>query len=508
MEYQDKFKAIPGTTGYYRDPLSLIISTPNARTIRRLLTLKNTSVAWQLNKARQSLKKASSKRDQLDIMEVAPECATYVKLKARINGLSETIKELEPQLTEYLYRDNPDGTITVPPGMWYLCDSIKGNEHLNTKLKPYYIDGLRDYQIEGLGELYRYNRATLVLATGLGKGRCIASICIAAAKAGLRSIVVVPTDYLVGQTLEVINHYHDSVTGAGGGRYPELGKDILVTTAQSALQYIASYDVVLSDEAHHLPCNTWTELMSSAEKATHFYNFTGTAMRADGLGAMIHSFAGPVVFERDARWGIANGWLNPLRCFQVRFARKNRRDKTAYRLPDGVMATRAYHTLVERSEILGFIKGKAELAVQRGRRVLVVFRYIPTGLLFKRFCEQAGFPVEVGCAYSGSRLSKLPLQKFKKGDLKVLIGTDKLLSEGIDIGDISLLIMVTNHSSDVTTSQMVGRILRPQAGKPASICIDVSAAGYSQFERSADCRLERFRTITDQIDIEEREIVI
>lgn len=62
------------------------------------------------------------------------------------------------------------------------------------------------------------------------------------------------------------------------------------------------------------------------------------------------------------------------------------------------------------------------------------------------------------------------LEKYKKGEIPVLVST--LLKEGVDIPEISAIILAGGGKSDVMTIQTIGRALRPKPGGEAVI-VDV-----------------------------------
>ena len=102
-----------------------------------------------------------------------------------------------------------------------------------------------------------------------------------------------------------------------------------------------------------------------------------------------------------------------------------------------------------------------------------------------------------------SKSPKYPLIQFNKGETKLLVACDKLVSEGINIPDATLLLQLTQHSSDVTTYQMAGRILRKSEGKELAIIIDFVTMGYAQFERAAEKRLKVYQYLTEDVKVVE-----
>ena len=61
-----------------------------------------------------------------------------------------------------------------------------------------------------------------------------------------------------------------------------------------------------------------------------------------------------------------------------------------------------------------------------------------------------------------------------------------------------MLIMNTQNSSDVSTLQMIGRVLRKYPDKTNAIIINIEILGYSQFERAGARRRELFDKIAGE----------
>jgi superfamily II DNA or RNA helicase len=501
-------QVIPGLTGKYINDLELDISGNELKKLRHALTIKNGSIAWRVNFLKKKIKYWDSIAETPieQFVLVPSESPLYEKqfavaekkiekAKEKSQALKEEMEELLPLVTQILYDDNPDGSITVPPGLWYECSSVTDDYHLNYDLKPYYLETdtvkLRQYQTEALDELYKYKRAMVELATGLGKSKIIQSIALAAVKSNKRVMIVVPSEYLVGQMCEELKAIHPNTTAQGGGREATLGWDILVTTQQSAGNFADRPQVVIFDEAHHSPAETWTKLAMSLSAATHVYGFTATAFRADGLDTLIHAFCGPVVYSRDVRWGIENGYLSPLLAFSIIVNPKKNNRKI--NLSDTIPATTAYKILAPSYEAMVVARDKLIAGTAKGRKAIVVFKTVEACKVFRKFCS-TDIDMDVASAQQG-RKSKAPMKRFKNGESNILLINSGLIAEGVDLPDADLLIQLCQNSSDVMTLQMLGRILRKPLGKINAILIDITTNGYKQFERSG----QRRRTLYSNI---------
>jgi superfamily II DNA or RNA helicase len=124
---------------------------------------------------------------------------------------------------------------------------------------------------------------------------------------------------------------------------------------------------------------------------------------------------------------------------------------------------------------------------------MVLFRTVAAGEAFVQVCRP-----ELDLGVASSKFRK-PLADFRSGTSQVLISNDKLVSEGIDVPNANLLIQVIQNSSDIITSQALGRVLRKSEGD--AIVIDVTVSGYAQFDRAQNARASVYASITDDVSL-------
>lgn len=479
----DSFQQVKMTSTGNPLVIELQCSSESLEKIKKKLTVKNTSIRFQVERLQSSITFLA--KNAAKFVEGSDEHQKYIN---EINKVKQEIASLKDKEFTEFFEQTDKNTLQVPAGFWFLAGKSDGS-HLNKNLDSFFAPGLRDYQKQALLELYKYKRAGICLATGLGKSLIIASICKAAENSGLRACVVVPTDYLVGQMERTIKTLSDSVSTVGGARKYKLGKNICVTTAQSALKVIDNFDVIAVDECHHSPASTWVDIFSQS-KATHVYSVTATPYRSDGQDLAIHAFTGPIVYERDARWGISNGWLKPLKVYMKNIKSFDSKGKQIV-FKDKYNAQKAYKALSTTPELMSEIKDKLQSALKSGRKCIVLFKTVNACLALYKFCgKELGFNV-------ASAKNKKPLDDFRDGKTNILVSNDRLISEGIDIPDANFLIMVTQNSSRVITSQAVGRVLRKTDG--FAIVIDITLDGYLKFSNSKKSRADVYRSITDDV---------
>lgn len=386
------------------------------------------------------------------------------------------IATVKTQVTEEYYEDLADGSgLQTMPGFWWMASQVTKNEHLNTILK--YVDPAlyggripRPYQIEAVQEILKYKRASISAFTGAGKSLILLMITMSAVKSQKRVCIITPNIELMKQMLATIKTVHSNVSGLGGNLSYKPGCDVLVTTVQSARGYIDSFDVILCDEMHHNPAKSFMEVLAAASKATHVYGLTATWSRNDGTDALLSAFTGPVVYSRDVKWGIDNGYLTPLDVISYVI-------HGAPRCHSGMNGMIAYNKIMTSPVITHELFLMVKKLNQAKKKTLVLFRNVKAGLAFKDYCAKAELEIEVA-----SSKFRGPFYAFKEDKSNLLISTHSLLGEGIDIPRLDVVINATQLGSEGLTKQIVGRVLRLSEGKKRALLIDISVGNvFAQF---------------------------
>jgi superfamily II DNA or RNA helicase len=254
--------------------------------------------------------------------------------------------------------------------------------------------------------------------------------------------------------------------------------------ASESNQSVSAWGGVVVHNCQHVAAATWLNLMTSTHSADHCYNLTATPFRADGLDLAIHAFGGPIVYEKTVRWGIENGWiLEPTVCLVT----INGDD-----IPSNSLATTAYKKIFKK-DVLDIIKQYMLKGIESKRKIIVIFKTLKPANDLRKVCKDC-IPFNVASADF-----KNPMIAFKNGETPVLVGTIGLISEGVDIVDACMLIVVTQHGSAVSTFQSVGRILRKRENKNKPLVIDITVTGYSQFEKAFHKRERVYKNISNDI---------
>ena len=469
------FDCVPHTHGYIQSNNIELIIEGNIEPVKEYLTCYNESVQWQLNML-------LKQRAFSDVLREAERQAQISKLKEEVKHefFAETVL-------------NIDDVLSVPAGFWYLCQNVQNNAHLNTDMTPIVPKYLREYQKDCLLTMLKYKRASCSLATGLGKTVLVSAIVHSAIFAGKRTMIIVPTIDLIKQTIASFKNLGiENICGVGGVYQFKHGCDCCITTMDSCIKYIEIFDVVVMDESHHSSAKTIQNALISAVNATHVYGVSATPYRTDGMDLGVHSFTGPIVYEKTAKWGIENGWLTEPKIFMAKIRKLpwcNSKMLRAY----------AYGKLAAHNLTFKYILKNTLKALEAKRTVVIIFTTVKAGQKFQKYCEKV---LKFSVAHAKYRV---PFDQFVKGETNLLVGNVKLFGEGVDIPRISCIITVCNNTSEIMTRQVLGRAMRIAEGKKDAIVLDIGLSGYEPFDKAFEYRKQTYLTVVDvvkEMDVE------
>ena len=472
------FDYIPDLQGEYKgNEITLSGSLSVLETVKKILTVEN--------------KAAVSKIKQLKRQK--PYNAKHaIKIQKELQDL-EKEKQIE------FFGENKDGTLSVPPGFWWLVKDMTGH-----RVKRYELDVSpvgpktpRDYQVNAVSKVLEYRRGCIVLPTGTGKSMCISLLSRALINRKLRVLIVVPTVELISQMLKDIKQITQNSCGIGGKHKFKEGVDVAIATVNSGRNYSDIFDAIIIDEAHHSSSNMYKELAIFGSNAKYIYGFTATPVRADNLELGFHGIVGPIVFEKNSKWAIENQYLCPvaITCLTI---------SGLGRIHESTHQQTAYKMLCSRDKTLHSMLNLVKSALGKGLKVLVLFKTVEPSAEFCEYATEMGIFCEP--AHSGYRN---PFYKFKKGETSLLVSNSSLLGEGIDLPDVDFMISCVQNSAEALTRQVIGRGLRYKEQKKL-IFIDITTAGYGVwnkdsekffdiFKQYAKSRYSVYESITDDV---------
>jgi superfamily II DNA or RNA helicase len=344
---------------------------------------------------------------------------------------------------------------------------------------------LRPYQKQALAAWSGFDRrGVVVLPTGAGKTR----VAIAAIRAtGLPSVVLCPTRALAETWVRELGRWTDGPIGLVGDGERRVER-ITVMTFESAYRLMdvfgERFGLLVVDEVHHFGTGARIEALE-ASPAIARMGLTATISPMDPVQlTRIEELVGPVVFETRLE-ELTGTHLAPVtvRRISVRLDTKPYRNFArsyfaAYPGADFESLTRALAASSSGRLVLSAYRRGIELAsFPRAKRRLVA-RLLQT----HRDDKSLVFTAYIENAYSLARENLIPviggqtptaerrevLARFADGRYRA-IASARVLNEGIDVPDARVAVIVAGTLGVREHVQRIGRVLRPSAGKEATV---------------------------------------
>jgi superfamily II DNA or RNA helicase len=335
---------------------------------------------------------------------------------------------------------------------------------------------LRDYQALAVGLIRRRLSeapATFIeVPTGGGKTRIIAEVARLPELATGRVLAVAHTDVLVEQLARGIR-----ATGIVKARQDDVGASLIAASVQTlsvrgrldrVLDASPPVSLLVVDECHHATAPTWERLIGRCKDAgAKVLGVSATPFRADG--ADLEEVFGPPAFARSIAEMVEAGWLVPVSWRRVRlpvnFRHIPRRagDFTAA----GIEAALSPHSKAVAERTASLIDGRPTVVY-----AATVAHAHELAEAFRRVGVAAG--VVHGQQDHDER--DRVLDEWRSGTLRVVCNC-QLLTEGFDYPELAAVVVSRPTRSQTLYVQMVGRGLRPAAGKDDCLVLDVVGQG-------------------------------
>jgi len=332
---------------------------------------------------------------------------------------------------------------------------------LNSVWNPEYT--MRRYQQRAVKTALKNKMG--VLALPVGSGKTIVGLRIIH-EVGHAALIVVHTKELLYQWAEKVREVLGIEPGiVGDNKWEE--REITIAMIQTLLSRGADklqneYALLMFDECHRTSAAEKFYQLGLSLPQIYRYGLSATPWRrVKGEEIKIEAVVGPIIFEVRAEDLINEKFLAKPKfeviTYESTMPSFSERYKELYE--DMIMNNE------ERNRAI--VKKAVELA-RKGHRVLIDVKRIEHGKILKEMLAENGIKAEFLSSESPNRWEIL--EEFKEGRIPVLIST--LLKEGVDIPEISAIILAGGGKSDIMTIQTIGRALRPKTGMKAVI-VDV-----------------------------------
>lgn len=327
---------------------------------------------------------------------------------------------------------------------------------------------IRPYQVDAINSLIKVTSGFCIAATGAGKTAICGGLSDMYGRAGLRSIVVVPSGDLVTQTVDAYNMLGLDV-GAYSGGIKQMDRQHTIATWQSLQnnpQLMKEHGMFIIDEAHGAKANVIQKLVNVAGADIKYrFGVTGTFPKPLTDQYSLKSTIGPINYEISARWLIDNGYLAEIDIELV----ETDESYVGEAFPDYSSEKSFIEKKDERLEAIAedIIKKRDEHG-----NTLVLVGSKKMGRLIQKLIPDS--IVMDGETDNDTRQEEY--SEYDKVDGKILICTTGIARQGISIDRIFCLYMVDIGKSFITAIQACGRGLRLADDKNEVRVVDCSSS--------------------------------
>ncbi len=331
---------------------------------------------------------------------------------------------------------------------------------------------IREYQVtavEKLREKLRagFKRPLMALATGGGKSIIFGKIISNIIESGKQVLWLVHRRNLVKQMRDVLREHFNIEPGIiMAGVESDTKKPVQLCTIQTFIRrmgldstaynrFVVDADVVLIDEGHRSCAKSYKDVIDLYEDKI-IMGCTATPVRADGRG--LGEVYDTIVNVASVYELTKAGYLAPARYFAP-----NHVDLDGVKTKMGDFIIKDLDGKVNTTKLVGdVVENWLNLAENR-KSIVYGVNVAHSKALRDEFLNQ-GVAVEHLDARSNDKERDLVFEKMQRGDLTVICNV-ALYQEGLDVPDVSCIVMARPTKSMGLYRQCCGRGLRPWPGK-------------------------------------------
>lgn len=304
---------------------------------------------------------------------------------------------------------------------------------------------LRDYQQECLDiiEAQPPGSYLIQMATGLGKTATFTHI----PRQG-RVLVLAHREELVHQPIK----YYDCPVGVEMAKESSNGEEVVIASVQSLVRRLDKFspydfDILITDECHRSAASTYQKIYQHFKPRLHL-GFSATPNRSDHV--RLDTVFSDIIFQRDLRWGIQNGYLTDIHCLRVDIGY----DLSAVRTRMGDYAPGELEEAME-----GTADAIAEAYRDYAQGATLIFA------VSVRQAHEIADRIDGAVVVTGETKDRASIiQDFTDGKIPCIVNV-MVFTEGTDIPRVETVMIARPTQSESLYAQMVGRGLRLYPGK-------------------------------------------
>lgn len=289
------------------------------------------------------------------------------------------------------------------------------------------------------------------MATGLGKTVTFANL----PRHDQRMLILSHREELVEQPRK----YFDCSYGVERATQHSRGEEVVSASVQTMVRRLDSFGpqdfgTIICDEAHHAAANTYRAIFDYF-KPEKLIGFTATPNRGDKV--RLDTVFSKIIFQRNLKWGIKNGYLCNIECRRVDIGF----DLSAVHTRRGDYAP---------GELDEAMDGTAD-AIAQAYRDLAHGATLIFAVSVHQAEEIASRITDAVVVTGNTKNRKAIIDDFTAGKIPCIVNC-MVFTEGTDIPRVETVIVARPTQSEALYAQMVGRGLRLYPGKDKLTLID------------------------------------
>lgn len=315
-------------------------------------------------------------------------------------------------------------------------------------------------QEEVVAQTLKHDQGIIVAPPGSGKTMMGMEII---ARRGLPALVLVHRKELLEQWVEHIQTFLNIPKvkiGRFSGIKKKISNEITIgllqsfSRAKNKLDFKDKFGTVIVDECHHIPASTFREVIQNLNP-TYIYGLTATPKRKHNDEKLIYAYIGDITATMSPTEGRVASGARPGKApeiviretgLEIPFKWKTDR----FQLLSKIVSFDTARNRLIADDILGQVsKGERVLVLSERKEHLEILR-----LCLKGQCEAI---MITGEDTSAQRFNKL--KRIKKAAYQVILSTGQFFSEGMDVNNISVLVLAFPFSFEGKLVQYIGRLL-------------------------------------------------
>ena len=224
------------------------------------------------------------------------------------------------------------------------------------------------------------------------------------------------------------------------------------------LDKLPKFDVILVDEAHHIKAKQYQTILNFFKDATQLF-FTGTPARLDGSG--FDDIADDIVLGKPVKWLQDNGNIAPFKYYAPSLI-----DTTNLKKRGGEFTKKSVDDTMKRVIYGDVIRHYEKLA--KGKQAIVYTHSVEASESVSNTFNEQGYTSIAISGKTPPEVRERAMQAFRDGELTIMVNCE-LFTEGIDLPNVDVCIMLRPTQSLSLYLQFAMRALNPREGKTAII---------------------------------------